>query len=325
MSRQNINIGSTANDGTGDTLRAAGLKINQNFAELFEKFGGDSGYTTQRVAIDSDRVVFEGLTVNGTTTSLTVANPTSNRIATLPDASGTVVLDSHTQTLTNKTLTAPIVTDLDIKSGSYVYNVAGGSLSNNVTLRVPGIADSDEIIVSKQAQTLTNKTLVSPTLVTPKVVTAINDTNGASMLNFTAVTNAVNQISVTNNSTGNHPGFAATGSNTNINLELEAKGSGSINLKTKVTVGNHTLTVDGAVNLAKPLTMFNSSAALAATMANGTITGEIKYLLNIGAGTVTITPTSMGGSSSTIELSQHEAATAVWTGSVWYLLSNTTN
>ena len=31
MTRQNINIGSSANDGTGDTLRTAGTKINQNF------------------------------------------------------------------------------------------------------------------------------------------------------------------------------------------------------------------------------------------------------------------------------------------------------
>ena len=30
MTRQNIGIGSAANDGTGDTLRAAGQKINEN-------------------------------------------------------------------------------------------------------------------------------------------------------------------------------------------------------------------------------------------------------------------------------------------------------
>ena len=325
MSRQNINIGAAANDGTGDTLRVAGQKINQNFAELFEKFGGDSGYTTSRVAIDSDAVVFEGLTVNGITTSLRVANPTVNRTATLPDATGTVVIDTHTQTLTNKTLTAPIISDMDIKGGSYVYNITGGTLSSNVTVNIPAITGTDTFTFNDAAQTLTNKTLNSPVLVTPKVDTAINDVNGAELIKFTPVTNAINEITITNNATGQHPGLAATGGNTNINLELESKGTGSINLKTKVSVGSQTLTVDGAVNLLRPLTMFNASSALAATMANGTVTGELKYLLNLGTGTVTITPTSMGGSSSTIQLVQHQAATATWTGSAWYLLSNTTN
>ena len=35
MAKQNINIGSTANDGTGDDLRTAGDKMNDNFTELY--------------------------------------------------------------------------------------------------------------------------------------------------------------------------------------------------------------------------------------------------------------------------------------------------
>ena len=35
MARQNINIGSSANDGTGDPLRTAFDKINDNFVELY--------------------------------------------------------------------------------------------------------------------------------------------------------------------------------------------------------------------------------------------------------------------------------------------------
>lgn len=36
MSKQTINLGSTANDGTGDTLRTAGQKINSNFTEVYD-------------------------------------------------------------------------------------------------------------------------------------------------------------------------------------------------------------------------------------------------------------------------------------------------
>ena len=35
MSQQLINTGTVINDGTGDTLHTAGLKINSNFSELY--------------------------------------------------------------------------------------------------------------------------------------------------------------------------------------------------------------------------------------------------------------------------------------------------
>ena len=37
MARQPINIGSSANDGTGDPLRTAFDKINDNFVELIRR------------------------------------------------------------------------------------------------------------------------------------------------------------------------------------------------------------------------------------------------------------------------------------------------
>ena len=36
MAQQIINIGTIANDNTGDTLRGAGQKINDNFDELYD-------------------------------------------------------------------------------------------------------------------------------------------------------------------------------------------------------------------------------------------------------------------------------------------------
>lgn len=42
MTRQSLNLGSTANDGTGDSLRVASQKIQQNFGELYSAHGVDS-------------------------------------------------------------------------------------------------------------------------------------------------------------------------------------------------------------------------------------------------------------------------------------------
>jgi hypothetical protein len=47
MSKQIIGIGTTSNDGTGDTLRIGGSKINANFNELYNFLGDGSTLTTQ--------------------------------------------------------------------------------------------------------------------------------------------------------------------------------------------------------------------------------------------------------------------------------------
>lgn len=38
MTQQTLFLGSAANDGTGDSLRAAGQKINENFTELYNDY-----------------------------------------------------------------------------------------------------------------------------------------------------------------------------------------------------------------------------------------------------------------------------------------------
>lgn len=43
MAKQSIGIGTTANDGTGDPLRDAFDKINDNFTELYDYFGAVAG------------------------------------------------------------------------------------------------------------------------------------------------------------------------------------------------------------------------------------------------------------------------------------------
>ena len=106
MTRQNIGIGSSANDGNGDTLRTAGSKINANFREIYT-FLADSNNLSTQISLENDAVVFEGSSTDDFETRLKVTDPTKDNIITLPDSTGTVTLDNTIQTLTNKTLTAP--------------------------------------------------------------------------------------------------------------------------------------------------------------------------------------------------------------------------
>ena len=42
MAKQTINVGTASDDGTGDSLRAAFVKVNENFTEVYNEIGGDS-------------------------------------------------------------------------------------------------------------------------------------------------------------------------------------------------------------------------------------------------------------------------------------------
>ena len=56
-------------------------------------------------------IVFEGATDNANETTLTVVDPTADRVVSLPDATDTLVGKATTDTLTNKTLTTPWFVD----------------------------------------------------------------------------------------------------------------------------------------------------------------------------------------------------------------------
>lgn len=61
MAKQTINIGSAANDGTGDPLRTAFDKINDNFSELYAVSAAGSG---NNVAISGNSLISENTNGN---------------------------------------------------------------------------------------------------------------------------------------------------------------------------------------------------------------------------------------------------------------------
>ena len=62
MAQQTLNIGSNANDGTGDTLRAAMDKVNDNFNELYASplFSGNLSFSGNEISATrtNDDIVF---------------------------------------------------------------------------------------------------------------------------------------------------------------------------------------------------------------------------------------------------------------------------
>tara|TARA_Y100001937_G_scaffold108617_1_gene152425 strand:+ start:2068 stop:3036 length:969 start_codon:yes stop_codon:yes gene_type:complete len=320
MARQTINTGTTANDGTGDSLRNAGNKINQNFQEIYQ-FLGESDQVSPYLFLDSDGIHFNGDSVNVFLTKLNVEDPTQTNTITLPDSSGNVVLDTAAQTLFNKTMAATALTEPQIKDNdsSHNYKIIPGSLTGNVNINIPSLVDSDTFVMTKVAQTLENKILDSATVNFPKI-NQILDTNGATVTKYEAFPNAVNFVSLGNEATGFKPSVYADGADTNVSLALGGKGDGAVVLDTKVALTSNVQTTSGNIDEELPLIIFNSATPLTAYLLDGKNVGELKYFLNNGTGTATVEPTNMAGGTN-VAFAQNEAGFWIWSGVNWHLAS----
>ena len=84
-----------------------------------------------------------------------------------------------------------------------------------------------------------------------------------------------------------------------------------------------TMNGDGAVNDSDTLILFNSTGTIAATLGDGTSTGQYKIFLNKNAGVATVTP-SVGkfANGTNFKLSQYGSTQAIWEGSKWYLIGH---
>ena len=309
MTRQNIGIGSAANDGNGDTLRQAGTKINANFAEVYALLGGgDSSNLSTQITLENDAVTFEGSTANDFETRLKVTDPTQDNIITLPDSTGTVTLDNTIQTLTNKTLTAPKINE----------NVALTSTATELNL-LDGV--TGVIVTEAGTQTLTNKTLTTPTINTPKVGTSINDTSGNEVIKITATGSAVNELTIANGASTTGPTLSATGGGTDLNIIMTPKGTGSVELN-KAAFSSSTITANGAASTAATLIIGNKGTQLDVSLANGTTIGEYKIFTNKGAGAMHVTPATFRGTDTKFVLAQFDGCTCIWDGASWFLVGN---
>jgi len=322
MARQDINRGTSANDGTGDTLRTAAGKINDNFVEIYTLLGGSGAQITENVSLADAGVQYNGNTHN---TTLGFTEGSAALTITLPASSGVVTLNDATQTLTNKTITSPVLTTPQINdtSADHQYIIAVSELAADRTITLPLLTGNDELVFKDHTQTLTNKTITSPSLTTPKITTSINDVNNAEIVKFTATSSAVNEIQITNAVTTGIPQVAGSGTDTNVSLGLSGKGSGLVHIQSGVRYKSQpNVVANGAVNLNFPLTIFEASGAITATFANGSYVGEMKTLSNIGTGNVTITPTTFKNGT-TLTLKPNALVSCMWIDNTdgWLLMT----
>ena len=133
MAREIIDIGSAANDGTGDDLRTGATKINNNFQELYGDVAAlqaTSGDSIDGIGVVDRGISFEGDSPDDTfQTLLKVVNPTADRTILLPDDSGTVALLSDITDIVDSAYVA-LLTGVAQDSGATLTIVRANSIDS---------------------------------------------------------------------------------------------------------------------------------------------------------------------------------------------------
>ena len=149
MARQVINIGSSANDGTGDPLRTAFDKINDNFVELY---GSDNDINTLDANLDVNNFAI--------TTGVTNGN-----ITVTPNGTGNINLGSITingsQISSNDSTQITFAENIQTTG---TINVTGAAtLATSLTLAsgatVTGILDEDNMATNSATQLATQQSI----------------------------------------------------------------------------------------------------------------------------------------------------------------------
>lgn len=334
MTKQTVSTGTTANDGTGDSLRSAATKINANFTELYDKFGSGLALT-DLIDFDSSSINF----FNGAKTfktNLGVVEPTQNSEALIPNYVNSlgggpsyVVLDSASQTLRNKTLESASLKTPAIRdtSNTHAYTITPGELTADRIIRLPVATDSDSFVFANVSQTISNKILDSDQLINPRLQDFILNNDGEPMLFLDDQTGTViNYLTIGNSVVGNPIDLIPGGTDTNINLRLRGKGSGATLLAKRVAFqAGAAVTVGGGYfDSDEPILIMNDTSPtgdVAKNLYDGSVVGEVRYIINrMAANTLTVTPDNFAQGTD-FALTSQETAHILWDGSNWFVVN----
>lgn len=219
MAQQTLNIGSNANDGTGDTLRVAMQKVNENFTEIYSAPGitvDSLSFTGNEITAtrSNDDIVFQPAGTGAVSfpairidDNNIVGTRSNDDINLLPSGTGSVVFGAIK--IKGTSLSSDDSTTININDGLIVDG----------TLNVSGAA------------TLTGATNLGSTLAVASGLTTL------STLTVTSTTSLVGTTTVDNLTFNDN----TIGSSSNADINLTPGGTGS------VVVSN--LTIDSNVNI----------------------------------------------------------------------------
>lgn len=349
MTKQILDLGTNANDGTGDTLRSGGTKINANFTEIYSILGGDNRNNTVGMLFDSNGVIYSDGTYQ---TKLEFHEHEDSSVTVhMPHHSGDLPViesgmgghhggtdryidlkDSPNGTAARVMFGNAYDSVNDLPSSTvyhgmfaFVHDEGAAFVAHAVEGWVK-LIDSDTLTSGHGAYSVNMKTGADQTnftnlrLTTPYITSEILDSNGNEILALNSTGIPANYIEISSNGSAD-PKIAAVGDSDNVNIEIGTKGSGSICLN-KVAYKTQEMNVDGAISDSASLVILNkTSATLAATLDSGTEPGEYKILINKSTLSATVTSTALANGTS-FTLTQNGTAQIIWYGTDWFLLGS---
>ncbi len=207
----------------------------------------DGGVTGQTSSVDSEIALFSGSSgkVIKRASGSGIALLTSGVLSTVTAPSGTIVGTTDAQTLSNKTLTAPVINVGSDATGDLYYRTSGGAFAR--------LAIGSDGYVLTVSGGLPSWAAASGGGSSYNESNPILDTNGNELLKFAKVTSAVNEITITNSITGEDPVISVTGNDGSRSFKLLPKGSGRIyvgdtsNSSVLMQIGHSTYNSDNLV------------------------------------------------------------------------------
>jgi hypothetical protein len=232
MAQQSINIGSSANDGTGDPLRTAFDKINDNFTELY----GSTAEANDLIE-DSTPQLGGDLDVNGRR----ITSARSNEdIILLPSGTGGVVASAIR--IAGTTISSDDSSIININEGLVVDGTASvsGAATLSSTLAVTAGTTLSSTLGVSGATTLTTTTIDNLTIQDSNITSSsnadINITPGGTGSTIIGSSITIKGTTIS----------SADSSTININEGLVVDGtgnfSGTLTTAALTTVGTHTVT-----------------------------------------------------------------------------------
>ena len=121
--------------------------------------------------INSPTIVFEGATADSFETTIAVTDPTADRTITIPNVTGTLSVIDATETLTNKTLTTPIIAEID----------SGSTITLDATTDIVLDADGGDVFLKDAGTTYGSLTASSSDLIIKSGTTTAATFSGANV------------------------------------------------------------------------------------------------------------------------------------------------